>query len=85
MKKLALVTLLLVAAVSTASAQGSGAPAAAGQTVSPAGDTVWPAAAGQTVSPAGEASASAAVKAKHDKRVARKAAKAARKASAASM
>ena len=64
MKKLALVSLLLVAAVTTASAQGSGAPAAAGQ----------------TVSPAGEDSASAAVKAKHDKRVAKKAAKKAAKA-----
>jgi hypothetical protein len=63
MKKLALVSLLLVAAVTTASAQ-SGAPAAAGQ----------------TVTPAGEEAASASVKAKHDKRVAKKAAKKAAKA-----
>lgn len=69
MKKPALVSLLLVAAVTAASAQGSGAPASAGQ----------------TVSPAGEDAASAAVKAKHDKHVAKKARKAARKASAASM
>jgi hypothetical protein len=59
MKKLALVSLLLVAAVTTASAQGSGAPASAGQ----------------TVSPAGEEAASAAVKARHDKRGAKRAAK----------
>ena len=70
MKKSALVSLLLVAAVSVAYAQGgSGAPASAGQ----------------SVTPAGEASASAAVEKRHEKRVARKAAKAAKKASAASM
>ena len=64
MKKLALVSLLLVAAVTTASAQGTGAPAAAGQ----------------SVTPAGEEAASAAVKAKHDKRVAKRAARKAAKA-----
>jgi hypothetical protein len=68
MKKLALVSALLVA-VSAVFAQGSGAPAAAGQ----------------TESPKGEASASAAAQAKHEKRVAKKAAKASKKASAASM
>ena len=66
MKKSALVSLLLVAAFSVAHAQGSGAPAAAGQ----------------TESPKGEASASAAAQAKADKRAAKKAAKAAKKASA---
>ncbi len=69
MKKLALVSLLFAASVSTAYAQGSGAPSPAGQ----------------SVTPAGEASADAAVKAKHDKRAAKKAAKkAARAAKAAS-
>jgi hypothetical protein len=67
MKKLALVTLLLAAAMSGAHAQGSGAPAAAGQ----------------TVTPAGEASASSAVQAKHDRRAARKAARKAAKAAKA--
>ena len=67
MKKLALAFLLLATAASGAFAQGSGAPAAAGQTVSPAGD----------------ASASAAVKAKQDKRAAKKAAKKAAKAAKA--
>ncbi len=67
MNKLALVSLLFAAAVSTAFAQGSGAPSPAGQ----------------SVTPAGEASADAAVKAKHDKRAARKAAKKAAKAAKA--
>ena len=64
MKKSALVSLLLVAAFSVAHAQGSGAPAAAGQ----------------TESPKGEASASAAAQSKADKRAAKKAAKKAAKA-----
>jgi hypothetical protein len=48
------------------------------------GQSGTPSPAGQAITPQGEAAASAAVKGRHDKVVARKAAKAARKASAAS-
>jgi hypothetical protein len=69
MKKLAFVSLLMVLVTAVTTASGQGAPASAGQ----------------TVSPQGEASADAAVKAKHDKRAQKKATKASKKASAASM